>query len=609
MSGEIRTIKNQNTFLDEFQRSVLENGDKTAVCCEGKSYTYTQLDDKSSRIAAYILNKHRVFEEFIGIFLRRSIDYLACILGVMKSGNIYVPIDPDTLNPGNDLFPEERLRFMLDDTKMPLILTDAELRNYLNFIPCDVTAVEDIFKEVSISKYIPIQPITPSTAAYAIYTSGSTGKPKLTVMEHHSLANLYRGLNKHIFSKICDTDLQIQTSINAPFGFDASIQQIICLLNGHCLHIIPEKFRRSVVSLTQMLQNIPIHILDCTPSQMSILLRHNLFEKCRELRAVLVGGEEIPPNMWSTLEKIEGVALYNVYGPTECCVDATLAHINDGIPCQPHIGKPIDGNFVFILDENLFPVAKGIEGEIYIAGEGIARGYHNRPEINMTHFLDNIPNCEDYSGLRFYRTGDLGRLNSDGNLIFRGRKDGQIKVRSHRIETMEVLESIKRFIHVADCLVMVLGEQEHKELISYIVPKENKSLAEFHDELIVHLKTLLPAYMLPNRFIEISEIPLTENGKVKYAALPRTDIISGGEECEETEIESVLGDIIEKILKKRIGREESFMAVGGDSLHVMTLLAEVYMRYNVEIDYQAFFQNATIVFLAEEIAKAVLLRS
>lgn len=585
------------TFIESFRLAAAKYTDMPAVCCEDKILTYAQLDELSDRISAFITQKSYSPETFIGIFQIRSVNYIASILGVMKSGNVYVPIDPDTLNPGNELFPKERLRFMVQDTGTPFILTDEESKKFLDFLPCDTFSAEEIYDK-NCDGLNGKHAFTSSTAAYGIYTSGSTGRPKLTVLEYHSMMNLYAGLNKHVFSKVDGMDQQIQVSINAPFGFDASVQQIICLLNGYCLNIVPEKCRRSVTGFIQFIQERAINILDCTPSQMNLLLRHKIFDNCSNLKAVLIGGEAIPPDSWGVLEDIENVALYNVYGPTECCVDTTLALINNGKKCIPHIGKPLEGNTVLLLDENLAPVPEGEEGEIVIAGEGVARGYHNRPELNSQFFLDGVQN------LRVYRTGDMGCVMPDGNILFRGRRDGQIKIRSHRIEIMEVAATLKKYPAVMDCVMTVNNSGDYGELIAYIVPKKAGTLTEFTDDLITHIKTLLPTYMLPNRFIEIEKIPLTENGKINYSALPKLTIERNDMKDAESNIEALVGDIVEKVLKTRIGREESFMAVGGDSLRVMMLLAEIYIKFMVDIDYKAFFQSPTIAFLISEIEKS-----
>lgn len=593
-------IQCKNTFFEMFQSTVLKYPERLALCCEDKKLTYRELDKLSSKVASFIIKMELSPETFIGIFQHRTVNYVVTLLGIMKSGNAYVPLDPDTLNPGGELFPMERLNYMLADTESPFIITDEELKPYLSNIGCDIYTVERILEtESKDSNAIEVE-ISESSAAYGIYTSGSSGKPKLTIIEYHSITNLFHGLDEEIFYLFDQSANQMQVSINAPFGFDASVQQLVGLLNGYCLHIVPEDCRHTISKLVRFIEEKRINIFDCTPSQMKLLYRQDMFSKCTSLQAVLVGGEAISEDLWECLSKVENTAVYNMYGPTECCVDATIAKVNCSDLGYPNIGKPISGNRIVIVDEELNEVADGEEGEIIIGGEGVAREYHRRPELNKKVFI-NCKQGEDDEDIRFYRTGDMGKKLSDGNYLFLGRKDDQVKIRSHRIELLEISYVITNFSHVDDCIVMVHNDNGYDEMVAYIVWDEEKIDKELQNQLVSYLKTMLPTYMLPTYYISLDKIPLTANGKVDKKSLPKPKVNNTLRNGEESILEAAVGDIVENIISTRLSRNDSFMEVGGDSLRVMTLLAEIFLQFGVEIDYKEFFKSPTIAFLVNKI--------
>lgn len=593
-------IQCKNTFIEMFQAAVMKYPERLAVCYEDKKLTYRELDELSDKVASFVIKMELSRESFIGIFQHRTVNYVVTLIGIMKSGNAYVPLDPDTLNPGGELFPVERLNYMLADTESPFILTDEELKPYLSNIGCGSYTVERILEtEWKDSNALEVK-INESSAAYGIYTSGSGGKAKLTIIEYHSITNLFLGLDEAIFSLFDQDDKQMQVSINAPFGFDASVQQLVCLLKGYCLHIVPEDCRHTISKLVRFIKEKRINIFDCTPSQMKLLYRQGMFSKCTCLQAVLVGGEAISEDLWECLNKVENTAVYNMYGPTECCVDATIARVNNNAYSYSNIGKPIRGYRIVIVDEELNAVADGEEGEIIIGGEGVARGYHKRPELNQKAFLSCIQG-EDNEGIRFYRTGDMGKKLSDGNFLFTGRKDDQVKIRSHRIELMEITYVIKNFNYVDDCIVMLHNDNGYVEMVAYIVWDEDKNDKELQNQLTSYLKTMLPTYMLPTYYIFLDKMPLTANGKIDKTSLPKPKTKNALRDGDESILEVAVGDIIENIIHTRLSRHDSFMEVGGDSLRVMTLLAEIFLQFGVEIDYMEFFKTPTISFLVDAI--------
>lgn len=590
-------------FHQMFEKMAREYPDRTAVIYADKKITYRQLNEKANQLAHYIHRNYLVTERLIGIFMERSIEYIIAILGIMKSGNGYVPIDSDTLNPGHENFPIKRLQFMILETNMPLIIAKSQYRFDISREESDILCLDDCNLSYYDNENLNLN-ISKNNMAYGIYTSGSTGYPKLTIVEHASVMNLFASIDAYMYSNIPGKD-DVFVSVNAPFGFDASVQQLVALLKGYSICIIPENVRNSAVGLIQYIADSKMNVFDCTPSQLNLLLRENLLQKCKnDLNVILVGGEAISKDMWRILQEEKKIMIFNVYGPTECTVDSTFCLINNPMKTDPHIGRPIDNCCVYILDSNLKNVPVGSFGELYISGFGVARGYHNREELNRIHFIPDPEVCPKTD--KIYKTGDIGKFLSNGDIYYLGRKDDQIKIRSHRIELNEIMTILNKHEDVADSLVIVNSDSGYEKLIAYLIMKDEALLDDV--EMNGFLSKYLPMYMLPNNYVKISKWPLTKNGKIDKSKLP-LPLINRSQsdelyEAPSTELEKSIADIMMRILKiNRIGVNENFMSLGGDSLRVMTLLAEIYNIYNIEIDFSEFFNKPNIANLASLISR------
>ncbi|SET14164.1 non-ribosomal peptide synthetase [[Clostridium] polysaccharolyticum] len=590
------------TFHELFERQAASHPERIAVQCGAESITFQELNERANQVAHYICEMLSGSQSFIGVFMERSIAFITAILGIIKSGNGYVPIDPDTLNPGhNGVFPTKRLKFMLDDIQMEMIVTNDKYEAYL---PAGSQLMLNVDKDI-LSCYPKENldfPIHKGNIIYGIYTSGSTGYPKLSIVEHKSVINLYQNLVKYTYPCLDGVEVPV-VSQNAPFGFDASVQELVGLLHGYCVAIIPEAVRNSVHKMLQYLKDKKVNVFDCTPSQMDLLLEQHILDTCRDnLKLVLLGGEAIPAKMWNVLREEKEIQIFNVYGPTECTVDTTFYKINGCEYDYPVLGRPIDNMQIFILDENFKEVPIGCEGEIFIAGEGVSRGYFNRPELNKKSFLADAP--VQFEGRYLYRSGDKGIYLCDGTIQYMGRLDSQVKIRSHRIELNEITTILNQHQNIKDSLVVLDKSTGYEKIIAYIRWKEAK---EFDiEELSPYLAQYLPSYMIPNHYMEIYKWPLTANNKIDRARLPlpgkiRKEKMENGN-APKDELLKGITEIVCRILKvDNIQPNENFMLLGGDSLRVMTLLAEILSSYGVEVDFEDFFTNPTISYLYKKV--------
>ncbi|NCS09558.1 MAG: amino acid adenylation domain-containing protein, partial [Microcystis aeruginosa G13-07] len=445
-------------------------------------------------------------DTLIGICLERSLEMIVGLLGILKAGGAYLPLDPE--------YPTERLLYMLQDAQVRVLLTQKHLIAGLPKHQSELVCLDTDWSFITQAQESnPCCEVQPENLAYAIYTSGSTGKPKGVMIQHSSVVNLAHGLHQAIYAHHQISPLRV--SINASLAFDASVQQIIQLIYGHSLNIVPEKVRFDSHAMLSCLRQQKIDVLDCTPSQLRLLISVGLLESDNHPQSVLVGGEAIDESMWATLAKAQNINFYNVYGPTECTVDSTIRLITANL--KPVIGRPIANVETYILDEYLQPVPVGVPGELHIGGAGLARGYLNHPELTSEKFIPHPFHQETES--RLYKTGDLARYLPDGNIEYLGRIDNQVKIRGFRIELGEIESVLSQHNYVeTTCVIAREDSPGIKRLVAYIVPPKNVTPST--SELRQFLKAKLPSYMIPNAFVILDALPLTANGKIDRRALP-----------------------------------------------------------------------------------------
>ncbi|TWK89228.1 hypothetical protein CHCC20331_1630 [Bacillus paralicheniformis] len=581
-----------------FEQKAADHPEKTAVVYEGQKLSYRELNEQSNRLARALRRRGIGPDAPAAIVMERSERVITAMLGVLKAGGAYVPIDPG--------FPEERIRFMLEDSKVKAVITDSGL----TFETAETVRFSEALSE-SLENGHPSSEAGAGHLAYIIYTSGTTGRPKGVMIEHRQVHHLVRGLQQAVGAYDQD-DLKL--ALLAPFHFDASVQQIFTsLLLGQTLYIVPKKTVSDGRALSDYYRRHQIDVTDGTPAHLQLLSAADDLSGVK-LRHMLVGGEALSRVATERLlqlfaETAESVpAVTNVYGPTETCVDAssfTMTNHADlqGDTAYVPIGRPIGNNRFYILDENGALLPDGVEGELYIAGDGVGRGYLNLPDMTADKFLEDpfVP------GGFMYRTGDAVRWLPDGTVDFIGRKDDQVKIRGYRIELGEIESVLQGAPAVGKAVVLARPETGGSlEVCAYVVPKQS---GEIHLQgLREHLSKHLPDYMIPSHFVELDEIPLTGSGKVDRKALLRHEVsVSGTAEyaAPRNEYEEKMVGIWQEVLgTEQVGIHDQFFELGGHSLKAMAMLAKIHKAFGVEVPLQVLFEKPTVAALSGFVSEA-----
>ncbi|MCY8005267.1 lichenysin non-ribosomal peptide synthetase LicA [Bacillus haynesii] len=581
-----------------FEQKAADHPEKTAVVYEGQKLSYRELNEQSNRLASALRRRGIGPDAPAAIVMERSERVLTAMLGVLKAGGAYVPIDP--------AFPEERIRFMLEDSKAKAVITDSGL----TFETAETVRFSEALFESRENGNLS-SAAGAGHLAYIIYTSGTTGRPKGVMIEHRQVHHLVRGLQQDI-STYDQDDLKL--ALLAPFHFDASVQQIFTsLLLGQTLYIVPKKTVSDGRALSAYYRRHQIDVTDCTPAHLQLLTAADDLSGVK-LRHMLVGGEALSRVATERLlqlfaETAESVpAVTNVYGPTETCVDASSFTMTNRIDLQYDtayvpIGRPIGNNRFYILDENGALLPDGVEGELYIAGDGVGRGYLNLPDMTADKFLEDpfVP------GGLMYRTGDAARWLPDGTVDFIGRKDDQVKIRGYRIELGEIESVLQGAPAVGKAVVLTRHETGGSlEVCAYVVPKQGEKI---HLQVLrEHLSKHLPDYMIPSCFVELDEIPLTASGKVDRKALLRHEVsVSGTAEyaAPRNEYEEKMVGIWQEVLgAEQVGIHDQFFDLGGHSLKAMTMLAKIHKAFGVEVPLQILFEKPTVAALSDFVSEA-----
>jgi len=434
---------------------------REAVACGSETLSFQHLVDNANRLARHLRAYGVVRGTPVVLMMERSTDLIVGLFGILKAGGVYVPVDP--------LWPAARVAAVLDDLGQDaFVLTHREVALPEGARVLRMDAARDALMA---------QPATPlsDTAeaddlAYILYTSGSTGQPKGVMVAHRSIANLFAGLKAAIYAPLGEEPLRV--ALNGSIAFDTSVKQIIQLAAGHTLDIVPEEIRADSSAFVTFLAERQIDVLDCTPSQLGMLTSVGLLEPNRGMpRCLLVGGEAIDQALWTRLSEARHVCIVNLYGPTECTVDATWAQV--GTSVVPVIGRPLANVRVYVLDPKGRPVPTGHPGELFIGGEGVSRGYLGDAELTARRFVPDL--FTKAAGARLYRTGDRVRFRSDGTLAFINRVDDQIKLRGYRIEPGEIRAVLKAQDGVRDAAVVAKGEGDQKRLVAYVVPERRRA--------------------------------------------------------------------------------------------------------------------------------------
>ncbi|MBC8953654.1 non-ribosomal peptide synthase/polyketide synthase [Xenorhabdus sp. PB62.4] len=570
-----------------FEQQVEKTPDATALVYEAQTLSYAELNARANRLAHQLIVLGVEPDQRVAICVTRSLAMVVGLLAVLKAGGAYVPLDPT--------YPGERLTHILADAAPAILLADNA-----GCIALGDEALADLI--VLDPNSLPVLPdsnpqipaLTSRHLAYVIYTSGSTGRPKGVMVEHSSLLNLHGTLTQRVFA---NSPVPYRVSLNASISFDAALQNLLGLLNGYTLVIVPQAVRADSVAFLQFLTTADLDVLDCTPMQLEMLLTAGLYQHKKAL-ILLVGGEAISPQTWQAVASIPQLTAYNVYGPTECTVDATLARIEPD-QLYPTMGRPLDNTRLYLLDNAGYPVPLGAVGELYISGAGVARGYLNQPELTAERFLSDP--FSDKPDARMYRTGDLARYLPDGNLEFLGRNDQQVKIRGFRIEPGEIEARLTEYPTVSEAVVMTQGEGQGRRLVAYVVAPVDDRLI---NHLRVHLSKMLPDYMVPAAFVRLDALPLTPNGKLDRRALPAPDEKAFARQTYEApqgEMEITLAVIWRELLGiEQIGRYDNFFALGGHSLLAVRMMNRI-AALDIELPLSTLFKSPTLAGFAEVI--------
>ncbi|MBA2678710.1 MAG: amino acid adenylation domain-containing protein, partial [Ktedonobacteraceae bacterium] len=565
---------------EEFAYQAQQTPDAVAVVYEDMQLTYREIDRRSNRVMHYLKMKQVGPEIHVGICVERSPELIIGLLGIFKAGGAYIPIDP--------LYPRERSSFLIEDAQISVIVTQKSLFETFATYPVQTIGVDmlEISASQEISQQILFKSVLSQNLAYIIYTSGSTGRPKGVQIDHGSLAALIDAQTQLYTIQPGERVLQF-----ASISFDASVYEIFSTLaNGATLVLAKQNELLPGPALVKLLREQVITIATLPPSVLAVLPD----EELPALKTITSAGEACSAQIVSRWSP--GRTFFNAYGPTEATVCATAAQCTDGT-CQPPIGKAIAHKEVYVLDPDLHPVAPGESGEIYIGGEGLARGYLHQPNITAERFVPHP--FTDQPGSRLYRTGDLARLLLDGSLEFLGRLDYQVKIRGFRIEPGEVEVALER--HPLITQAVVLAQESPSvgvRLVAYTVI--NQQPGPGVDELRSFIRTWVPEYMVPALFVPMNAFPLTPNGKVDRQALPEPD--QARPDLDEAFVaprnvdEQYLADIWASVLGlESIGIHDNFFALGGHSLSAMQIIARVREIFHVDLPFSTLFATPTVV--------------
>ncbi|CAJ4591656.1 syringomycin synthetase [Burkholderia pseudomallei] len=592
-----------------FEAQVSRTPEAAAVICGDETLSYTDLDARANRLAHYLRGQGVGPDTRVGLALGRGVEMMTGLLAVLKAGGAYVPLDPG--------YASERLRAILDDSRPAIVLADAAGRTALDAL-AGAPPIADLHADASRWSALPSTPprvegLTPRHLAYVIYTSGSTGQPKGVMVEHASVVNLWRALDEAIYRTHPSAR---RVSLNASIAFDSLVKQWVQLLSGRTLVVVPEPVRFDGRRLLDAIGRDRIDVFDCTPSQLALIEGARGPEDEAYPQVTLVGGEAIGEGMWSELASASSRTYYNVYGPTECTVDATLARIT--AEHAPHIGGPLANVRAYVLNERLSPAPVGVRGELYIGGAGVARGYLNRPELTRERFIDD----PFVAGGRLYKTGDLARWRADGRLEYLGRNDFQVKIRGFRIELGEIEAQLAKVTGVREVVVLARDSASavhdsatenaapdapspetatapEKRLVAYY--KGDADVAALRAQAAQHL----PSYMVPSAYVRLDAWPLTPNGKLDRRALPAPadDAYARAEyEAPQGAKEEALAAIWRELLHvERVSRHDNFFELGGHSLLAVQLVSRLRQALSVEVALGTVFDAPVLSALAERL--------
>ena len=572
-----------------FEHQVRLTPASTAVSFQGKSLTYEELNHRSNQLAHHLQKKGIGPEKLVGIYVDRSLDMLVALLGTLKAGGAYLPVDPS--------MPQDRQAMILKDAQAALMITQQSL---VGLLP-EGTAVFNFDTDgaglaTESTENLDVR-VTSDSLAYMIYTSGSTGVPKGVELEHRSLVNFLASMKECPGITANDVLLAVTT-----LSFDiAGLELWLPLVTGARIVLLSRDEASDGFRLLQYINDEKATILQAVPATWRMLLETQ-WTGSPQLK-MLCGGEALPRELANRL-LAKGRELWNMYGPTETTIWSTVARIqNDNTPIT--IGQPVANTPLYILDANLQPVPAGVSGELHIGGLGLARGYHNRPELTAEKFIKDPFSGEP--GARMYKTGDVARIRSQGQIEVQGRMDHQVKIRGFRIELGEIEARLSEHPLVKEAVVMAQdGPGGTKQLVAYVVPRSGVgSVDENHHvahQIRTQLEKVLPDYMVPSFFELMPAFPLMPNGKINRKGLPKPSAQAVASEkpyvAPRNATETKLAEIWQQVLgREKVGINDNIFEIGGDSLLIFQITARA-TQAGLPVTLPQVFQLRTIAELA-----------
>ncbi|MCW3052829.1 MAG: Non-ribosomal peptide synthetase component, partial [Chthonomonadales bacterium] len=548
------------------------------------SLTYAQLDARANQLAHRLQEAGAGPEMLVGLCAERSVEMVIGLLGILKAGAAYVPLDP--------AYPQERLQHMVADAAMSVILTRQALQEILPPFAGEVICLDA--EAASLESYptdTPASEVRPDNLAYVIYTSGSTGKPKGAMNTHRAICN--RLLWMQAEYQLSESDRVLQKT---PYSFDVSVWEFFWpLMLGACLVVAPPELHKDPTGLVALVQAQEITTLHFVPSMLQAFLEESGVSGCASLQRVICSGEALPASLVERFYARLGCPLHNLYGPTEAAVDVTFWECpREGTLRSVPIGRPVWNTQLYVLDAHLSPQPIGVAGELYLGGVQVGRGYLNQPELTAEKFVPDP--FSDQPGARLYRTGDLCRYLPDGNVEYLGRMDHQVKIRGFRIELGEIETALSQHPAVREAVVLAREDMPgDKRLVAYVV---SGASAVSVNALREHLHGKLPDYMIPAAFVFLEALPLSPNGKIDRKTLPEPAHsgldASGTLVAPRTATEAKLAEIWQEVLGiDRISIEANFFEIGGHSLIAMRAMSRIRDAFQTDLSLRALFEAPT----------------
>ncbi|HEX6804484.1 MAG TPA: amino acid adenylation domain-containing protein [Terriglobales bacterium] len=567
--------------------------DKVAATFGNETITYAELNARANQLARFLRATGVGPEKPVGVYLERGLNMLVALLGILKAGGAYIPLDP--------AYPAERIAFILEDSAASLLIAQQSLLASIAGVTAKVICIDSEWKEIAReSSDNPQSTAAPENLAYILYTSGSTGKPKGVQIEHRSLVNFLVSVQKEPGLAPSDRLLAVTT-----LSFDiAGLELYLPLITGAEIILASRDEAAEGQRLLALMERSKPTFMQATPATWHMLMEAG-WEGSPQLK-VLCGGEALPPDLADKLRP-RCRELWNMYGPTETTIWSSVYPVTTQLLGAAPIGHPIANTAMYVLDEQRRPVPVGVTGELYIGGDGLARGYYNRPELTAEKFVADPFNPD--ASARMYRTGDLARYLPDGNIQFLGRTDFQVKVRGFRIELGEIEAALARHPAVRQSVVAVREARPgDKRLVAYLVMQPGQHLRM--GEIRTFLKKALPEYMVPSAAVELETLPLTPNGKVDRKQLPAPDYAAVESPVSSrrpsTPTQEMVAGIFSEVLKvPQPGIDGDFFELGGHSLLAAQVISRVRQAFKLEMPLRALFEAPTVGGLAERVEAAL----